>query len=46
VAGTDPTGSPALRITGRALPAATRRLLQWRDRAVAAQVSRLQSNRR
>jgi hypothetical protein len=46
VAGTDPTDSPALRVTGRALPAAGRRLLQWRRRVVAAPVSRLQANRR
>ena len=46
VASTHPTGSSALHITGQALPTATRRLLQWRGRTVAAQVSRLQSNRR
>jgi hypothetical protein len=45
-ASADPTGSPVLHMVGRALPTATRRLLQWRGRAVAAQVSRLQSNRR
>jgi hypothetical protein len=45
VAATDQTGSLGLHIMRRALPTARRRLLQWRGRAVAARVSRLQSNR-
>jgi hypothetical protein len=45
VASTDPTGPLGLHIIRRALPAARRRLLQWRGSAVAAPVSRLQSNR-
>jgi hypothetical protein len=42
----DPTGSPALHLVGRALPAAGRRLLQWRGVAVAARPRQSQSNRR
>jgi hypothetical protein len=46
VARADRTRSPALHLVGRALPAAGRRLLQWRGSALAARPRQSQSNRR